>query len=201
MNDLEFEQRRRSRRRLLASMIAAGCGLLAPVTGFSQIANTEQTKGAEMIPTELIHALRSLGTPVCLDAANRLAAFAGAKTGFDLHLRHVGLDKANAQVLAGGLLHLGTATGPFLRSFSASYNPDLGDIGTAALIAALPQTVTELGMVGCSIGDAGAGPILNWAQTAPNLRMICIENNEISAEMKSQFHNLKSAGRQIYVVV
>jgi hypothetical protein len=58
-----------------------------------------------------------------------------------------------------------------------------------------------LGLVGCSIGDAGAHAILEWARTAPNLRMICVEGNKISAGVKSQFQNLASGGRNILVVV
>lgn len=91
--------------------------------------------------------------------------------------------------------------GLFLRSFSASYNPGLGDTGVAALAEAFPETMTELGLVGCSIGDAGGRAILEWARTAPELQMICIEGNRFSADMKSRFQDFASPGRQILVVV
>ena len=91
--------------------------------------------------------------------------------------------------------------GLFLRSFSASYNPDLGDVGAAALAEAFPDTMVELGLVGCSIGDAGGSAILEWAREAPQLRMICGEGNMFSAEVRSQFQSLTSLRPKILVVV
>jgi hypothetical protein len=154
-----------------------------------------------MPQTELINALRSIGKPVCLDAADRLEASAGSPAGVDLHLRRAGLNDADAQILASGMLCSNIRGGLFLRSFSASYNPDLGDVGAATFAEAFPETMTELGLVGCSVGDAGGRLILEWARTAPDLRMICLEGNKFSASMRSQFHDLASFDRQILVTV
>jgi hypothetical protein len=130
-----------------------------------------------------------------------LAASTGSLAGFVLHLRGAGLNEANARVLANGMMHAEAGNALFLKSFSASYNPDLGDGCTRALAEAFPETMTELGLFGCSIGDAGAHAIMEWARTAPNPRMICVEGNKISAGVKSQFQDLASDGRNILVVV
>lgn len=165
------------------------------------MAQTEGNESAQMNQTELISALRSIGTPGCLAAADRLEASTGSQVGFDLHLRSAGLNQADAQVLAGGMLRAGAGHAFSLRSFSASYNPELGDVGASTLITAFPATMTELGLVGCSVGDAGARPILEWAHSAPNLRMICLEGNNFSAGIKAQFRDLASPGRNMMVVV
>lgn len=152
-----------------------------------------------MIQTELIRALRSIGKPVCLQAADRLDASTGSVAKFDLHLRHAGLNTTNARVLADGLSRAGA--GLLLRSFSVSYNPDLGDIGATALAEVFPETMTELGLVGCSIGDAGGRSVLQWAETARDIRMICIEGNNLSVSMKSQFKDFAALNCDILVVV
>lgn len=201
MNDLRIERRRVARRRLLTTAVTGVCGLLVGATVFPKTAAAAGFGNAEMNSPELINALRSIGKPVCMDAADRLAASAGTKTGFDLHLRGAGLNEADARVLADGMLRSDAGDGPVLRSFSASYNPELGDTGAAALAEAFPETMTELGLVGCSIGDAGGRAILEWAQTAPKVRMICVEGNNFSTGMRSQFQDLAPFGRHVLVVV
>ena len=99
------------------------------------------------------------------------------------------------------MLRSDSGNGLFLRSFSASFNPDLGDTGAATLAEVFPETMTELGLVGCSIGDAGGRAILEWARIAPKLRMICVEENRFSVDIRSQFQNLAPQGRQVLVVV
>ena len=201
MPDTQFEWRRMSRRTMMTTALAGVCGLLASATVFSKTAQAAGNESAEMNLTKLIKALRSIGKPTCLDAADRLAASTGSLAGFDLHLRRAGLNEADARVLAHGMMHADAGNALLLKSFSASYNPDLGDGGAAALAEAFPETMTELGLVGCSVGDAGARPILEWARSAPDLRMICVEGNKFSAGVKSQFQDLASRGRNILVVV
>lgn len=201
MPDTQFERRRMSRRTIMTTALAGVCGLVASATVFSKTAQAAGNKNTEMIPTELIKALRSIGKPTCLDAADQLVASTGSPEGFDLHLRRAGLNEADARVLANGMLHVDAGNSLLLKSFSVSYNPGLGDVGAAALSEAFPETMTELGLVGCSVGDAGGSSILEWARTAPDLRIICVEGNNFSAGMKSQFQDLASFGRDILVVV
>ena len=77
-----------------------------------------------------------------------------------------------------------------------SYNA-IGDEGASTLAASLPNTLAELGLVGCSIGDQGGGAILEWAKYASGLRMICIEDNSMSAQMCNQFTSLR--GMSVFV--
>lgn len=191
---MKFDQGHVSRRKILTTAIAGVCGVLATDVGAG-------IESAEMNLPELIKALRSIGTPVCMNAADVLAASVQTETGFDLHLRGAGLNEAEAQILAEGLRRSDVGNGLFLRSFSASYNPDLGDVGAAALAGAFPDTMRELGLVGCAIGDAGGSAILEWAREARHLRMICVEGNRFSAEVRSQFQSLVSPGREILVIV
>jgi hypothetical protein len=186
---------------VVKTAFAGVCGLVASAGVFSEVAAAAKNESVAMSPTELINALRAIGKPVCLDAADSLAASTGSSAEFDLHLRRAELNEADTRILANGLLGSAADNGLFLRSFSASYNPGLGDVGAAALAAAFPKTMLELGLVGCSIGDAGGRSILKWALTAPDLRMICIEGNNFSTGMKSQFQTLATLGRDVLVVV
>jgi hypothetical protein len=76
-----------------------------------------------------------------------------------LHLRNARLTAQDAISLADAIGQM--EHGPVLRLFSASYNPNLTDAGVVALAGAFPTTMTELGLVGCGIGDAGGHAILD----------------------------------------
>lgn len=158
-------------------------------------------ESAQMKPTELITALRTIGTPGCLAAADKLETSIGSQAEFDLHLRSAGLAQAHAQVLADEMLRANAGNALSLRSFSAGYNPELGEVGAATLDTAFPAIMTELGLVGCSVGDAGARPILEWARSALNLKMVCVVGNNFSAGIKLQFQSLASSDRDLIVVV
>ena len=88
-----------------------------------------------------------------------------------------------------------------LRSFSVSYNPLLGDRGDAALARSLPQTVSEIGFVGCEIGDIGGEALLKWARQAPHLSMICVEENAFSRVTEKRFRELAQGNPALLVVV
>jgi hypothetical protein len=198
---MPFFQRHVSRRKILTTTVA-GVGGLAPVASalaaVSAVAGNEST---EINSSALIHALRSIGKPVCMEVADELAASIRTSAGFDLHLRSAGLTQADARMLANGMIQSNADNGPVLWSFSASYNPELGDAGASSLAGAFPNTMTELGLVACSIGDAGGRALLDWAKSAPELRMICIEGNRFSAVLQSQFHDLARRERHVLVVV
>jgi hypothetical protein len=149
----------------------------------------------------LITGLQSIGGPVCLAAADRLQSTMTPTTNFDLHLRRAGLDGRGAVILADAIREVATSTGAALRSFSASYNPDLTDAGVIALSAAFPLTMSDLGLVGCGIGDRGDLGVLSWAQNAASPRMICIEENDLSLDVRAQFSKLGRARTALMVVV
>jgi hypothetical protein len=144
----------------------------------------------------LIDALTSIGKPVCLDAARKLSSNTSKASTYDLHLRSAGLTVRDATILAAAIRQT-----PNLRSFSASYNPDITDTGIATLAAAFPDTMHELGMVRCSMRDKGALAILEWAHRAAGPRMVCIEDNMLSTGTKSTLMALRERHKSITLVV
>lgn len=137
----------------------------------------------------LIAALESIATPRCLEAARELQDSDTNAESFDLHLRRAGLQAAHAVVLADAIRQLATGPGPQLRSFSASYNRGLTDSGAVALAEAFPATMSELGLVGCVLGDPAGIAILNWVKRAVRPGMVCVEDNRFSGEVRGQLED------------
>ena len=107
---------------------------------------------------ELILALDLIGKSNCKDVANILRGYGPDLISFNLHLRNAGLRAQDAQVLAEAMRN--TSQAQKLRSFSVSFNPNLTDFGIAILIASLPTTAIELGLVWSLMGHVGGAAIL-----------------------------------------
>lgn len=148
----------------------------------------------------LIDALQTIGGPVCLDAARKLVTGWPNGGDFDLHLRSAEMDALDAGILANALQELPITSSHSLRSFSASYNPDLKDAGAIALAKSFPPSITELGCVGCSIEDAGGAALLDWARQAVNLRVICVEGNNFSSDLRAKFAELGRQRTSLFVM-
>tara|TARA_B110000879_G_scaffold57675_1_gene81119 strand:+ start:54 stop:506 length:453 start_codon:yes stop_codon:yes gene_type:complete len=133
---------------------------------------------------ELILALDLIGKSNCKDVANILRGYGPDLISFNLHLRNAGLRAQDAQVLAEAMRN--TSQAQKLRSFSVSFNPNLTDFGIATFIASLPTTAIELGLVDCSMGDVGGAAILKWTQHVHAPSMICIEQNNISTDLRQK---------------
>ncbi|MFQ3214005.1 MAG: Leucine-rich repeat (LRR) protein [Marivirga sp.] len=88
-----------------------------------------------------------------------------------------------------------------IQSISFSYNPLLGDIGAITIANNLPELISEIGLVGCEIGDAGARVLINKIEDLPNLRMLCIEQNKLSESVKDQFKRFSDNNSPVIVVV
>jgi hypothetical protein len=95
-----------------------------------------------------------------------------------LHLISLELNAANISNIANSLQEENN-----IQSISFSYNA-IGDLGTIALLEKLPKSITEIGLVNCNITDNGGIELLNWMKNAPQLQMVCIEQNNFSAELK-----------------
>lgn len=199
---MSVEPQRLSRRTILQGGMVTGFGLLPAMTGMTDIATAAESEAAsaDMHMDALIAALQSIGGPVCLDGANKLKTASANSGGFNLHLRSAGMDAQDARILANAIHEMPRSTKHHLRSFSASYNPDVKDAGAMALARSFPATMTELGLVGCSIGDAGGTALLEWAQQVPNLRMICVEGNNFSSDLRSKFAELGRRHTSLMVV-
>lgn len=172
---------------------------LAGVAGITVAAESE-TESGDVNLNALIDALQSIGGPVCLDAANKLETVSLTSGGFNLHLRNAEMDVQDAVILAQAMQDMPVSSTHYLRSFSASYNPDLKDAGAIALSKSFPAEMTELGLVGCSIGDAGGTALLEWARQAPSLRMICVEGNNFSSGLRSKFAELGRAHTSLIII-
>jgi hypothetical protein len=99
-----------------------------------------------------------------------------------LHLRKLGLSQAELLDLIETLKDALQDDAKQLTSFSLSYNDELGDAGVSALVEHLSSDLTSLGLVGCSITDAGAVKLLDWVKSSTKLQMLCIEDNNFSPE-------------------
>lgn len=142
--------------------------------------------------------LRDIGTAPCIALADRLEDDPARAASITLHLRRAGIDQDGAVRIAHALASVSELERAKLRSFSLSYNA-IGDGGAATLATALPTSLGELGLVGCSIGDEGGEAILHWAQDARGLGMICIEGNAMSADMRQRFLDLRASFPQMAV--
>jgi hypothetical protein len=149
----------------------------------------------------LAEALRVTGKGVCLNLAAKLDALGMNASSFDLHLRQAGLDRQDAVNIAEAVEDLPASIAPSMRSFSVSYNPSIEDTGAIALIGSLPASTTEIGMVGCGLGDKSGEVLLDWTRQAPALRMLCVEKNEFSSRMRGRLSKLRGSGSGLAVTV
>lgn len=117
-------------------------------------------------------------------------------TGQPLHLRSQNLSAADIPEVIRAIHASGG-----IHSLSLSYNPGIGDVGTIALMEKLPQSITELGMVGCAIGDAGGEAILDWVKKTPGLRMACIEENHFTERLKADFLKMARGRTGLMLVI
>lgn len=186
-------------RRLALQLALAIIPTILPVVQALASDRSNVTDDGKKPMDELILALDLIGTPNCKDAANILRGYGPNLISFNLHLRNAGLRAQDAQVLAEAMRN--TSQAQKLRSFSVSFNPNLTDFGIATLIASLPTTVIELGLVGCSMGDVGGAAILKWAQHAHAPSMICIEQNNISTNLRQKFTYLQNQRPGLTVII
>lgn len=149
----------------------------------------------------LIDALKSADNAVCENVAIRLSSLKNDQYSYDLHLRSADLNSDEVKRIAEAIKAVHDQGGPALHSFSLSYNPNLRDDGVLNLVKNLPSTLTEIGLVGCNIGDGGADALLLFAQTTPKLYWLCVENNAFSSETKKQFIKLGQERNGLLVVV
>lgn len=145
-------------------------------------------------------ALRDIGTTQSIAAAENLVQSASGSANRSIHLRSLGIEQDGTALIAKALTSISDLERARLRSFSLSYN-EIGDAGAHALAAALPETLGELGLVGCSVSDDGGEAILDWVRTASGLRMICIEGNAMSKRMRDRFTGLRRTSPNLAVYV
>ena len=192
-----------SRRRFIKTGLAEMALLIVATIGFTPITNAGSTymKNSKTIVDALVEALRSIGSPVCLAAALKLEADQSNRDNIYFHLRHAALTASDALIIAEALKSLPRESHSSLVSMSLSYNDAIGDTGAIAMAQSLPPTLHELGLVNCGIGDAGGEALLRWAKNATGLRILCIEENNISEGIKLQLVDLMHRNAALLVVV
>jgi hypothetical protein len=87
-----------------------------------------------------------------------------------------------------------------VKTLSFSYNVELGNEGAIIIAKSLPKSIISLGLVGCGIKDAGGEAIYSWMVSATQLKMICIENNNFSIELKKKYSDFAKKHPAILVV-
>ena len=131
------------------------------------------------------------GSDAAKNATDNLTQNAASSPSVNFHLRNAGFSADDVKLIANILGMTPARELARLRSFSLSDNT-LGNEGAKVLAAALPKTLTELGLVGCAIGDQGGKAILEWAKYASGLQMVCIEDNRLSQGLRTQFGDLQN---------
>jgi len=132
----------------------------------------------------LFDVLMQINRPVTRLVANRLDHRLSASNSYNLHLRSASLSTDDAHLIANALRRMHKNQHLRLMSFSMSYNPDIGGLGIADVLNALPEDTTELGLVGCELDDSASTHIVEFIQRSKTLRIVCVEDNKFSTDAK-----------------
>jgi len=133
---------------------------------------------------QLVDALMQVDTHVTRLVAHRLDKRLSASNDFNLHLRSASLNTDDARLIATALRRIHKNQHLRLMSFSMSYNPDIGNLGIGEILNALPNDITELGLVGCELDDDASPDIVMFIQRSTTLKVVCLENNKFSNDAK-----------------
>lgn len=116
----------------------------------------------------------------------------------NLNLRNLGLDEKDIV----DITHIIDQENDniYIKSISFSYNQLIGDVGATLIAEKIPDSISEIGLVDCGIGDKGGHEILYWMRKSNNLQMICIEQNNFSDKLKMEFNLFKIENPEVMVV-
>ena len=148
---------------------------------------------------EIAKILRKTENLDCIQKAQSLEAHASKLS--SLHLRNLNLKPNDVVAIAAILAQEKQNNNSFIKSISFSYNPFMGDTGAIYMINSLPESILEIGLVGCGITDLGGNEIFKWLKTSSQIQMICMEQNTISDELKTKFYLYQEQHPKIVVVV
>lgn len=199
-------------RRLALKSVAASALLWSfGISMSSSVANAldDENQRYGMNFDVLIEALRMTGNDACLKEAARLSETTHAKSGFYLHLRSADLSLDDAINISNAMESSTDQSSGLMseqnelsmRSFSISYNRGVQDAGAVAFIQNLPNSITEIGMVGCDLGDETGEALLKWMGQATALKMICVEGNNFSSDMRQKLSKLGATTSGLLVIV
>ena len=126
--------------------------------------------------------LKKIGTSSCFAEANKIESLSTFERRF--HFRNLNLSIFDLEEL---LDILNQDKENNINSVSFSYNL-IGDEGALIFAKRVPNYIEEIGLVRCGLGDLGGRAILKLLHELPNLEMICIEQNNLSENLKLEFH-------------
>jgi hypothetical protein len=87
-----------------------------------------------------------------------------------------------------------------VKTLSFSYNVEIGDEGAIMFAESLPKSIQSLGLVGCGMNDTGGEAIFRWMRSATQLKMICIEKNNFSMQLKKKYSDFAIKHPAILVI-
>jgi hypothetical protein len=152
------------------------------------------------IQSKVAKILRDTGRPECMEKAEQLTRKEIRSKA--LNLKSLDLQAHEVLEIAKALKDIDGQKGDYsLESISLSYNNVLNDEGVLTLLPNLPLSIRELGLVQCGIGEVGGRALLDWVVNAPNLEMICAEQNAFSHQLKLEYVHFSIANPQVIVVV
>ena len=163
--------------------------------GFLAIASSATLDWNSAVATEknlfrvLIIALLRVKKPICAKVAEALENKPLSSLDYNLHLRSANLGQAEATLIADAIEILHQNNVLNLQSVSFSHNPGITELGLKRLLEALPDHTTELGLVGCGLGDKSANNIALFLRRSNKPKMFCDESNNFSPEAKSLILN------------
>ncbi len=140
--------------------------------------------------------LRDVGTPECLKKVTELEKNSTNRNSY--HFRNLGLNPKDVFNICDVILKEYSLS---INSISFSYNQKFGDNGASILAKFLPLSIQEIGLVDCGISNKGGLDILDWVKRASNLKMICIEQNNFTQNLKTEFHKFAKDNPKILILV
>ena len=167
----------------------------------SQIFRFFPAWGSNDVIAPLTKILRSLKNPVCEKAARIIENRYKKGNLYVLHLRHAMLSESDAKIISGSIQLLHKNHDIRLKSFSLSYNPNIGAEGATAILSSLPEHIEELGLVGCNLDDRIGSHIIKFIKQSKYLKLVCIEDNNFSREMRLTIADLKSQNEDCTIIV
>jgi hypothetical protein len=156
------------------------------------------TKVESNFKKKLLLCLRQINTKICLQAVDILEA--ETSHNIKLELRDAEFGKGDIKKICDVLSTLPKQQEFQINSFSLSYNK-ITDNDIKFLSASMPSKLEQLGLVGCSISDAGAEYLLEWLTKSTQLKLLCIEDNSFNSELKTKFKHIssKKSGLSLYI--